>query len=281
MRRVLPKVSPVPFAICHETYEGWALEDALTHAARTGYEGVELAPYNLAPRITDLTAADRQRIRDTARRAGIRIAGLHWLLAKTEGFHVTHPDPSVRAATTSYLRAMVDACADLEGRILVFGSPKQRSLLPGVSTAQAWEFATEVFRDVVKQAEDRGVTVCFEPLAPFETDFINTAADARRFAEQFRSAAMKILLDVKAMSSEAIPVPDIIRQNAGAFAHFHANDVNLKGPGFGDVDFRPIAAALREVEYTGWVSVEVFRFDEGPEEIARRSIEYLRATFGS
>lgn len=270
----------MPFAICHETYEGWALEDALTHAARTGYDAVELAPYNLAARITDLTAADRQRIREIAQRADIRIAGLHWLLAKTEGFHVTHPDASVRAATSGYLRAMVDACADLGGSILVFGSPKQRSLLPGISTAQAWEFATAVFREVVKQAEDRAVTVCFEPLAPSETDFINTAAEARKFAEQFRSAAMKIILDVKAMSSEAIPVPEIIRQNAGAFAHFHANDVNLKGPGFGDVDFRPIAAALREVKYPGWVSVEVFRFDEGPEEIARRSLEYLRASFG-
>jgi len=84
---------------------------------------------------------------------------------------------------------------------------------------------------------------------------------------------------VKAMSSEAIPIPDIIRQSAGRFRHFHANDANLKGPGFGNVDFRPIAAALREVRYTGWVSVEVFQFEEGPEAIAERSLAYLRQTF--
>ena len=96
----------------------------------------------------------------------------------------------------------------------------------------------------------------------------------------FRSPAMSIILDVKAMSSEGRPVPETIRQSGGRFAYFHANDANLKGPGFGDVDFVPIAQALREVGYDGTVSVEVFRFDEGPEEIAVRSRNCLRRTFG-
>ena len=64
--------------------------------------------------------------------------------------------------------------------------------------------------------------ICFEPLAPSETDFINTAADAIRFAEQFASRALSVILDVKAMSSEAKAIPEIIRQSAGRFAYFHA-----------------------------------------------------------
>ncbi len=273
-------IRAVPFAICNEIYAGWSLADTFRHAARAGYDAVELAPFTLAPRITDLSAAERVGIRDLARASGLKIAGLHWLLAKTEGFHVTHPEAGVRARTAAYLGEMVQACADLEGRILVFGSPKQRNLLPGVSAEQAWDWATEVFRDPVRRAEDRGVVICFEPLAPFETDFINAAADARRFAAQFASPAMRIILDVKAMSSEATPIPELIRASAGAFAHFHANDPNLKGPGFGEMDFRPIAAALAEVRYEGWVSVEVFNFDEGPEVIAERSRANLRAAFG-
>jgi sugar phosphate isomerase/epimerase len=91
---------------------------------------------------------------------------------------------------------------------------------------------------------------------------------------------MKIILDVKAMCSEATPIPEIIRASWPDFAYVHANDRNLKGPGFGDVDFRPIAAALRAVGYDGWVSVEVFKFDEGPEAIATRSLAYLKETFG-
>ena len=57
------------------------------------------------------------------------------------------------------------------------------------------------------------------------------------------------------------------------------NDENLKGPGFGEVDFKPIATALKEVNYTGVVSVEVFKFEEGPEAIATQSLRYLQETF--
>ena len=67
--------------------------------------------------------------------------------------------------------------------------------------------------------------------------------------------------------------------SAGQFAYFHANDPNLKGPGFGDMDFVPIAAALQDVGYHGVVSVEVFKFEEGPEAIATKSIDYLRKVF--
>lgn len=275
----------MPFAICNEIYasdpagRAWPPEAVFAHAASTGYDAVELAPFTVCRLVTDVSGAQRSELRDAARRAGIPLCGIHWLLAKTEGFHVTHPDRGVRDRTSRYLRDLVDFGADLGGTILVFGSPKQRSLLPGVSPAEAWDHATAVFRDPVRRAEDRGVTICFEPLAPSETDFVNTAAEAIRFADQFASPGMKIILDVKAMSSESRPIPEIIRASAGKFAHFHANDRNLKGPGFGEVDFRPIAAALREVAYAGQVSVEVFSFEEGPDEIARRSLATLRAAF--
>jgi sugar phosphate isomerase/epimerase len=165
---------------------------------------------------------------------------------------------------------------------MVVGSPKQRNIMEGVSREQAWEWAAAAFRESVKRAEHRQVTICCEPLAPVETNFLNTAAEAIQFVEQFGSPNFKIILDVKAMSSEAKPIPQIIRESWPHFAYFHANDKNLKGPGFGDIDFGPIATALKEVGYRGYVSVEVFKFDEGPGVIASRSIEYLRQHgFGS
>ena len=129
------------------------------------------------------------------------------------------------------------------------------------------------------KAEQRGVTICFEPLAPTETNFINTAPEAIRFVQQLRTPHFKIILDVKAMCSESKPIPQIIRESWPHFAYFHANDRNLKGPGFGDVDFKPIAAALKEVGYNDYVSVEVFKFEEGAEVIASKSIDYLKRVF--
>ncbi len=264
------------FAICNEIFQDWKLDDSMAFAKRAGYDGIEIAPFTLAKYVTDIPAAERRRIRETAASLGLDVSGIHWVLVQAEGMYLNHPDAAVRDRTAGYLCDLVDFCADLGGKIIVVGSPKQRNVLDGVSTEQAWQWALGTFRDSVRRAEDRGVTICFEPLAPTETNFINTAADAIRFTQAFRSQAMKIILDVKAMCSESKPIPQIIHESWPNFAYFHANDRNLKGPGFGDVDFRPIFQALKEVDYDGYVSVEVFTFEEGAEVIATKSIEYLK-----
>ncbi|MCS7090589.1 MAG: sugar phosphate isomerase/epimerase family protein [Verrucomicrobiota bacterium] len=268
------------FAICNEIYQGWSLEDTFAHAARTGYQGIELAPFTLAESVTDLSNSDRRRLRDLALRNGLSVVGLHWLLVKPAGLHLSHPDPGIRQKTGRYFVELVDCCADLGGRILVLGSPKQRSILPGVSPQQAREWARATLQDAIRRAEDRGVILCVEPLSPVETNFLTTAQEAIEFARSFGSPACQIILDVKAMCSEPRPIPDIIRSAWPHFAHFHANDRNLKGPGFGDVDFRPIGAVLHEVGYKGFISVEVFSFEEGADVIARQSLAYLRQSFG-
>jgi sugar phosphate isomerase/epimerase len=269
-------VGRMKFGICNEIFQGWKLDDAMAFAKRVGYDGIEIAPFTLAKYVTEIPAAERQRIRENAARLGLEISGIHWVLVQAEGMYLNHPDSEVRQRTSAYFCDLVDFCADLGGKIIVVGSPKQRNLMPDVSMDQAWHWATNTFRDSVRRAEDREVTICFEPLAPTETNFINTAADAIRFTQQFGSPSMKIILDVKAMCSEEKPVPQIIRESWPNFAYFHANDRNLKGPGFGDVDFGPIFEALRAVGYDGYASVEVFTFEEGAEIIATKSLEYMK-----
>jgi sugar phosphate isomerase/epimerase len=267
------------FAICNEIFKGWKLDDILAYAKRVGYSAVEIAPFTLADSVTDISTAERQKIRDSAAQIGIEIAGIHWVLVKPEGLYINHPDAAIRQRTATYFCELVDFCADIGGKVIVVGSPKQRNIMPGVTPEQAKEWAAATFRNAVAQAAIRNVTICFEPLGAGETNFINTAADGIRFVQQFNSPNFKIILDVKAMCSEAKPIPQIIRESFPHFAHFHANDKNLKGPGFGEVDFKPIAAALKEVGFNGYVSVEVFNFDEGPEIIATKSLEYLKTSF--
>jgi sugar phosphate isomerase/epimerase len=267
------------FAICNEIFKGWKLDDTLRYAKRIGYSAVEIAPFTLADSVTLISPSERQKIRDSAAQIGIEIAGIHWVLVKPEGLYINHIDATIRERTSLYFRELVDFCADIGGKVIVVGSPKQRNIMPDLTAEQAWTAAIGTFRHAVARAEKREVTVCFEPLGPTETNFINTAADAIRFVDQLCSPNFKIILDVKAMCSEAKPIPQIIRESFPHFAHFHANDKNLKGPGFGDVDFKPIAAALKQVGYNGFVSVEVFNFDEGPEVIATKSLEYLKTTF--
>ena len=279
LQRRPPNLARVKFAICNEIFQGWKLEDVLACAARLGYAGVEIAPFTLADSVNDISTTQRGNIRELAARHKMEITGLHWLLVKPEGLHLNHPDEAIRSRTARFFCDLADFCADIGGQVMVVGSPKQRNVQAGVSHEQALEWTAATLRDAVKRAEDRGVTMCFEPLSPAETNFINTAAEAIDFAQRFRSPSFKIILDVKAMCSESKPIPQIIRESWPHFAHFHANDKNLRWPGSGDVDFVPIAGALKEVDYGGFVSVEVFKFDEGGELIATNSIEYLTRIF--
>jgi sugar phosphate isomerase/epimerase len=78
------------------------------------------------------------------------------------------------------------------------------------------------------------------------------------------------------MSTESTPIAELIHRHREHLVHFHANDPNRLGPGFGDLDFIPVFRALAEVQFRGWISVEVFDYSPGPERIARQSIEYMR-----
>jgi sugar phosphate isomerase/epimerase len=263
-------------AICNETFGDWPLAKACDVAAACGYTGLEIAPFTLAPRATDVTPRERGEIVRTVARAGLECVGLHWLLARTEGLHVAHPDPDVRRHTVEYLGELARLCHDLGGRVLVFGSPKQRSLLPGVTPRQAIDSIHEVFSRLVPVLEATDTVVALEPLAPSETDVLTTAAETCRLIERIGSPHVRLHLDVKAMCSEAASIPEIIHASARHLEHFHANDENLQGPGFGAVDFAPILRALAEIRYGGWVSVEVFDYSPGAERLARESIEHLR-----
>ncbi|HRQ88365.1 MAG TPA: sugar phosphate isomerase/epimerase family protein [Bacteroidia bacterium] len=264
------------YAICNETFQDWPFEKAFAYAHSVGYTGIEIAPFTLAGPPTELDAEYRATLRVQIADAGLECVGLHWLLAKTEGFYLTTPDEAVRERTGAYLAELARLCADLGGTIMVLGSPQQRNLLPGISHEQAMDLAADTVRRAMPVLEDCGVTLALEPLAQTEGDFLNTAALGIELAEKIDSPNCRLHLDVKAMSGEPGPIPDIIHASRDWVAHFHANDPNLLGPGMGEVVFDPIFKALKDIDYDGWVSVEVFRYEPGIETICEESIRYMR-----
>ena len=264
------------FAICNETFQDWPFDKAFAFARQCGYTGIEFAPFTINKNAYNIAPDRRREIRRQADDAGLEVVGLHWLLAFTEGYYLTSPEAGVRRRTSEYLGELARLCRDLGGKVLVLGSPKQRNLLPGVTHEQALEYAADVLRGVVPTLEDCGVVLAAEPLGPEEGDFLRTAELGVRLVEMVDSPRCRLHLDVKAMSTEQKPIVDIIRDSAPWIEHFHANDPNRRGPGMGNVDFRPIFAALREIDYQGWVSVEVFDYTPGVESLARDSIEYMQ-----
>src|SRR5262245_43828174 len=157
-------------ALCSEVYK-LPIDDTIRRVAELGFQGIEIAPFNVAESVEDVSSARRREIVQVARSAGIEIIGLHWLLVSPPGLHLTTADDAVRARTVSYLSALAHFCADLGGTFLVLGSPKQRNVAAGESHAEARERALAGLRQVARTCGERGVRLYLEPLHPRETNF--------------------------------------------------------------------------------------------------------------
>jgi sugar phosphate isomerase/epimerase len=268
------------FALCNEMFENRPVAEVCSVAGRLGYHGIEIAPFTLARSAADVTSRQRKEIRQAVAEHGLEIVGLHWLFVGPTGLHMTTPDEAVWRKTRDYLSCLLDLCNDLGGKALVVGSPRQRNILPGQTFDGAWKRAVDLFAAVLEKAAQLDVTLCIEPLSRQETDFINTVEQGLKMVREINHPSFKLHLDVKAMCSEQKSVAEIIRSvRAEDIGHFHVNDPNLYGPGMGDVDYGPIAEAVRDIGYDKWLSVEVFKYDPDPETIARKSIGCLRSCF--
>jgi sugar phosphate isomerase/epimerase len=269
------------FALCNELFQDWPWDHALELTRECGYTGWEIAPFTMASRADQISSARRQALANQIASSGVEVVGLHWLLAKTEGFHLTTNDSAVRSRTADYLGQLAQLCRDLGGDVMVLGSPLQRNFPPEMTHAQAAQNAMSVLEQVLPLLEANQVTLALEPLGPAEGNFWNHASQTVEVIEQLASPWIRLHLDVKAMSCETVPIPQVIRDHAKHLAHFHANDPNRLGPGMGEVDFVPIFQALRDVQYDGWVSVEVFDYSPGIETIARQSMQNMLTAIAS
>jgi sugar phosphate isomerase/epimerase len=272
------KKNPFKISICNELFQGWPIERVFEYAARLGYDGVEIAPFTLSDSVTEISTKRRNAIRRAAEDNGIEIVGLHWLLVKPEGLYINHPDEFIRIQTQEYIEALIHFCADIGGKILIHGSPHQRTIKEGWDAKAAWEYAKETFKVSLKAARQRNVIYCIEPLAPPQTNFINTIDEAIRFVKEVRHPNFKMVFDCRSASaSEKSLTNSLIRTlDSGYLRHVHVNDANGSGPGFGDIKFEPILNTLLKNGYKGYISVEVFRFDPDPQTIASLSIGYLK-----
>ena len=267
------------FALCNETYGDQEFGKTCDHIAACGYDGIEIAPFTLKEDPREITEKEALGFGDRARSAGLEVVGLHWLLVKPSWLHLTTPDPLLQKDTVAFGQHLAGVCAAMGGSIMVWGSPQQRNLEQGWDYNEAAKRAADTLRKISETASQLNVTIAMEPLARKETNFLNTAEQTIELLKLVDHPACRLHLDVKAMSDEEMPIDQVIVSSAAYLAHFHANDPNLRGPGTGDVAYPPIVRALREAQYEGYISVEVFDYTPDPETIARDSIAFLKDVF--
>ncbi|SVE53938.1 uncharacterized protein METZ01_LOCUS506792, partial [marine metagenome] len=129
------------YALCSEVFST-PLGETITSIAEAGFDGIEIAPFNAADSVEEVSAGKRHELRKQALDAGLEIVGLHWLLVSPAGLHLTSGDAAIRRRTISYLQALAEFCSDLGGGVMIFGSPKQRNLAEGEDPRLGFERAT-------------------------------------------------------------------------------------------------------------------------------------------
>jgi sugar phosphate isomerase/epimerase len=265
-------------SICNELFHDWPIERTFEYAAQLGYDGVEIAPYTLADSVTEISLLRRKAIRRAAEKSGIEIVGLHWLLVKPEGLSINHPDEIIRIRTQEYMEALIHFCADIGGKLLIHGSPHQRTIQEGWDFKAAWERARETFEACLETARKRNVIYCIEPLSRMSTNFINTVEEASRLVKEIRHPNFKMMFDCRhAFVQEKSVIEALLNAlDSRALCHIHINDADGRGPGFGKSEFTPILKTLIKKNYRNYLSVEVYPFNPDPQTIASRSIGYLK-----
>jgi sugar phosphate isomerase/epimerase len=269
----------VKIALCNEVLQAMPFPAQCAYAAALGYDGLEVAPFTLSSEPHRMTSAERATARRAAADAGIAITGLHWLLVAPKGLSVTAADAALRAHTIDVMQRMVDLCADLGGRVLVHGSPAQRSIPDDGSRETALARLQEALAAVADRAASAGVVYCLEPLATAETPVVNTVAEAAAMVDAIGSPAVRTMIDCSAAGRmEREPLAAVIDRwlPTGRVAHLQVNDPNRRGPGQGDTDFAPVFAALARNRYDGVVAVEPFDYVPDGPGCAARAIGYVR-----
>jgi sugar phosphate isomerase/epimerase len=277
------------YSICSDTFPGYNVEDIFRIAKDTGYDAVELASYSFCDSITDVTAPERQSIRGWADAAGVDIAGIHALFTPIPNMQPLHSCPAglqlnsadleIREWTKGYLKELIRFCGEVGGKNVVLGSAKSRSIPEEIPYEEGWQMARETLRECAEYCTDYDVILSLEPIHAALTNFINTPDEAMKMVKDVDHPNLRWMLDCFAAYNQGVDVPKAIREHGKYLVHVHMNDENKRWPGTGKVDFPPIAQALKDIGYSGYLSLEVMDLNPNPETIAVEGLKAMRGFF--
>ncbi len=206
------------------------------------------------------------------------------------------PDPTVRAKGVERTKATLDSAAAAGCTHLIGPYYSALGLFSGQGpTDDEWRWGVDSMRQVAEYAAQVGVTLALEPLNRFETYFLNTHADAARFAREVDHPSCRVMYDTFHANIEEKSVSGAIKACADVLVHVHLSENDRSTPGAGDVRWDETFDALREIDYQGWLTVEAFgqalpeiaeatkiwrRMYETEEQLARDAIGFIRAEVG-
>lgn len=190
---------------------------------------------------------------------------LTYSLGLDRNYDVSSLDEKVGLGGVDYLKQIVERIGFMGG-----------TLLSGVSYAgwgtpdnfngdkrPYWENSIKSMKEIIKTAEDCGVTYCVEAVNRFETCLINTAEEALKYVDEVGSPNIGVLLDTYHMNIEENNIGDAIRLVGNKLTSFHTGENNRTAPGRGHLNWDEIFGALSEIGYKGRIVSEPFVMQGG------------------
>ncbi len=219
-----------------------------------GFDGVEVPLF----RPEEFAAADI--------RNGLEENGLECTVCSilTDGLSLISEEADVRRRARARLGDSIKATADVGARIIAGPLYSPVGYLPGRRrTADEWKWAVEGYQSLTGTLADNAVTLAIEPLNRFETYFLNTAADAAALCDEVNHPNVGILLDTFHANIEEKNIGAAYRTAGRHLKHVHACENDRGTPGSGHVEWDAVFAALRALDYDGWLTIESFGFALG------------------
>ena len=226
------------------------LADGFAQAAELGFDAVEIF------------APGPEAINHVALNALVESTGLNVAAVGTGAGMVKHKlnltelAGKTREAAIEFIKSMIDF-GELYNAPAIIGSMQGR-WGEYVDKPTALRFLGDGLSYLADYAEQKNVPLFYEPLNRYESNLINTLGEAVDFLAAKKLDNVKLLADLFHMNIEESNVADAIRQAGEWIGHVHYVDSNRHAAGFGHTDFESVASALKEINYSGYLSAEVF-----------------------
>lgn len=246
------------------------LEDAFKNAAALRFDAVEI----FAP---GPDAVDRDELQQLVNATGLRVAAVGTGAGMVKhALSLTDADSGRRIAALEFIASMIDFGAAFSAPAII-GSMQGR-YGGNVSRKQALDYLAEAIEALAEHAASHNLPLIYEPLNRYETNLINTIGDGVAFLDRLACDNVRLLADLFHMNIEEANVAEAIVAGAKRIGHVHLVDSNRRAAGLGHMDYSPIAAALRAIDYDGYLCAEAFPLPNS-QTAAQRTMETIRRFF--
>ncbi len=222
---------------------------SVAQLASLGYEGIEVG-------VRDPAKFDVRNATELFSKQHVLVPAIGTVQAYLDDhLSFTDPDESVRGKAISRVESHI-ALAREFGALVNLGLVRGR-LQKGVSAEQAHAYLLTAYKRLAATAARNDVRLMIEPINRYETDLINTVANALSLINEIGADNIGILFDTFHANIEESHLDESLRSCGARLFHVHIADSNRLYPGAGHTDFAGIVATLRSMSYSGWLSGEM------------------------